>query len=180
MDRTQPTFLEITLKTIATHTITYMIMGLLASSLLNYASFLSDTSLNVMMKPISSPWVMAGPLFQPLRGLLFGVVFYLLRGAFFGKKNGWLVMWAMLVLVGILSTFGPTPGSVEGLIYTVFPLSVHLHGLPEVLLQSLLLALIVCYWVDHPRAKWLNWVMGVVFVLMMAMPALGLLVTYLQ
>ena len=94
---------------------------------------------------------MAGPLFQPIRGILFGIVFYLLRESFFGKKNGWLVMWVVLVIVGIFNTFGPTPGSVEGLIYTIFPLSVHLRGLPEVLLQSFFLSLILYYWLTTHR-----------------------------
>ena len=48
-------------------------------------------------------------------------------------------MWAMLVVVGILGTFGPTPGSLEGIFFTVFPLSDHFRGLPEVLLQAFFL-----------------------------------------
>jgi hypothetical protein len=28
------------------------------------------------MRPITDSWVMAGPLFQPVRGLIFALVFY--------------------------------------------------------------------------------------------------------
>lgn len=176
MNQTRPTLFETVVKTIVTHTVTYFIMGLLASTLLDYTRFYAETSLNLMMRQTNDPWVMVGPLFQPIRGILFGIVFYLLRETFFRKKNGWLIMWIVLVVVGIISTFGPTPGSLEGMLYTVFPLSVHLRSLPEVLLQALLLSLILFYWVNHPQNKWLNWVMGIAFFILMSFPILGLLV----
>ena len=176
MAQTRPTLLETVLKTIVTHNVTYFIMGLLASTFFNYARFFAESSLNLMMRQTNDFWVMVGPLFQPIRGILFGIVFYLLREPFFGKKNGWLVMWIVLVVVGILGTFGPTPGSIEGMLFTVFPLWVHLRGLPETLLQSLFLSLILFYWVNHPQKRWLNWVMGIAFVILLSFPILGLLV----
>ncbi len=175
MNRTRPTLLGVTVKTLVTHTVTYFIVGLLASLLLDYARFFAESSLSLIMRPTSDPWVMAGPLFQSVRGLLFGIVFYLLREPFFERKNGWLVMWLVLVVVGIIGVFGPAPGSVEGMIYTVFPLSVHLRSLPELLLQSLFLSLLLFYWINHPEKRWLNWVMGIAFALVMALPLLGLL-----
>ena len=176
MNQTRPILSETVVKTVVTHTVTYFILGLLASTILNYAGFFANSSLNLIMRQTNDPWVMAGPLFQPIRGVLFGIVFYLLREPFFGKKNGWLVMWVVLVVVGIFSTFGPTPGSIEGMLYTVLPLWVHLKGLPEVLLQSLFLSLILFYWVNHPQKKWLTWVMGIAFFILMSLPILGLLV----
>ena len=176
MSQTRPTLIETVVKTIVTHTVTYFVMGLLASTILDYARFFADSSLNLMMRQTNDPWVMVGPLFQPIRGILFGIVFYLLRESFFGKKNGWLVMWIVLVFVGIIGTFGPTPGSLEGMVYTIFPLWVHLRGLPEVLLQSLFLSLTLFYWVNNPQKKWLSWVMGIAFIILMSLPILGLLV----
>jgi hypothetical protein len=176
MDQSRPTIIEVILKTIVTHTITYFIMGLIASTFLEYGRLYAETSLNLLMRQISDPLVIAGPLFQPIRGALFGVVFFLLRDTLFGRKNGWLVMWITLVVVGILSPFGPSPGSIEGMIYTTLPMELHLTGLPEVLLQALILSALLFYWVNHPQKKWLNWVMGVVFVIMMLLPILGLLV----
>ncbi len=151
-------------------------MGLLASTILDYGRLFAESSLNLMMRPIDDPWVMAGPLFQPIRGLLFGIVFYLLREPFFGRRIGWLLIWLVLVVVGILGTFGPAPGSLEGLLYTVLPVWVHLRGLPEVLLQSLFLALILFYWVVHPEKRWLNWLMGIAFLILVSFPILGFLV----
>ena len=119
---------------------------------------------------------MAGPLFQPIRGILFGIVFYLLREPFFSRKDGWLIMWITLVVVGIIGTFGPTPGSLEGMLFTVFPLWVHLRGLPEVLLQSLFLSLILFYWVSHPQNRWLTAAVWIAFFILMSFPILGLLV----
>jgi hypothetical protein len=120
--------------------------------------------------------VMAGPLFQPLRGIIFALAFFPLREILFGKKNGWLVMGWLLVALGILSTFGPTPGSIEGMIYTILPISGQLVGWLEVIPQALLLSVILHYWVNHPEKKWLNWALGIVFFVMMLLPALGLLV----
>jgi hypothetical protein len=177
MNQARPTLLGVILKTVVAHTVTYFIMGLLASTILDYAGFFAESSLKVMMRQTSDPVVMAGPLFQPIRGVLFGIVFYLLREPFFGKKRGWLVMWLTLVILGILGTFGPTPGSLEGMLFTIFPLWVHLRALPEVLLQSLFLSLLLFYWVNHPEKRWLNWVLGIMFFVLMAFPILGLLVT---
>ena len=82
-----------------------------------------------------------------------------------------------MVVLGIFGTFGPTPGSLEGMIYTVLPLWVHLRGMPEVLLQSLALSGVLFYWVNHPEKKWLNWLMGILFFLFMLFPAMGLRLT---
>jgi hypothetical protein len=98
-----------------------------------------------------------------------------LREILFRNKNGWLAMWWTLVALGILSTFGPAPGSVEGMLYTVIPISDQLAGWLEVVPQALLLSAILFYWVNHPEKKWLNWVMGVAFVLLILMSVAGLL-----
>jgi hypothetical protein len=119
--------------------------------------------------------VMAGPLFQPIRGILFGIVFFLLRNILFKRQNGWLVMWVVLVVVGIISPFGPSPGSIEGIIYTTLPIGIQLKGLPEVLIQALILSIVLLYWVNYPEKKWLNWVMGIAFTLVVLLPTLGLL-----
>jgi len=176
MDQSRPTIIEVTSKTMVTHTITYFVMGLLAFTVFEYGRLYAETSLNTLMRQTSERLVMAGPLFQPIRGILFGIVFFLLRDTLFGRKNGWLVMWITLLVVGIISPFGPTPGSIEGMIYTVLPMELHLTGLPEVILQALILSVVLIYWVNHPEKKWLNWVMGVAFVLTLLLPALGLLV----
>jgi hypothetical protein len=175
MHTRRPTFGGIALKTIVVHTVTYFAVGLFAFVAFDYSSRFADPSLSCFMRQTDHPLVAAGPLFQPIRGLLFGIVFYRLRDVLFRGRDGWFSMWVMLVLVGIFSTFGPTPGSVEGLIYTTLPIGGQLSGLIEVLLQSLLLSIVTTYWVTHPNVRWLNWVLGVVFVIVLVLPALGLI-----
>ena len=168
-------FWDIILKTIVTHTVTYFIAGVLAMTLFNYGERFADPDFEYPMRLVSDPWVMAGPLFQPIRGLLFGLVFYALRSVLFRPRDGWLLIWALLVVVGILSTFGPAPGSIEGMIYTTSPFMSHLNALPEILFQSFLLSVILWYWVRNPDKRWLTWLMGIAFAVMVAMLVLGIL-----
>jgi hypothetical protein len=165
---------DILVKTVVTHTLTYFIVGLAAFVTFDYAQLYADTSLKFLMRQTTEPLVIAGPLFQPIRGLVFGSVFCLLRTPFFEKKNGWLVMWIVLVAFGIIGTFGPTPGSLEGLIYTILPLRLHILGLPEILAQSLLLSVVLFHWVNHPKKRWLNWCMGSAFIVVLVLPVLAL------
>ena len=167
--------LTLTVKTVTVHTVTYSLVGLLAFAVLDYGRLFAEPHLKVVMRQTDDPWVMAGPLLQPVRGLLFALAFYPLRGELFGRKDGWLVLWLELIILGILSPFGASPGSVEGMIYTIWPLWSHVIGLPEVLLQSLLLSVVLHYWVRHPEKKWLSWTLGILLFLLLLLPAIGLL-----
>ena len=125
-------------KSVVVHTVTYFVAGLLALTLGGYGETFAEPPLSHYMRPTSDRWVMAGPLLQPVRGLIFGLAFYPLRDVLFAPGRGWLTLWWLLVALGVLSTFGAAPGSVEGLIYTVIPPVDQFLGLWEVLLQSLL------------------------------------------
>jgi hypothetical protein len=173
MDISQPRLSSLVAKTAVCHTLTYFIMGALAFHFLNYAALMARPESG--MRPSTSPLVMAGPLFQPLRGLVFALVFYPLRECLFGRKNGWLLMGWMLIALGILSSFGPRSGSIEAMIYTPVPILSQLRGLLEVVPQALLLSALLCYWVNHPGKKWLSWLLGIVFFIMIALLILGLL-----
>jgi hypothetical protein len=173
---TRHTLPSLVVKTIITHTITYSLMGMLAAAIFDYRELFTVAGLSCLMRPFDDPLLVAAPLYQPVRGALFGLVFYLLRGPFFGQRRGWLVMWATLVGIGILGAFGPAPGSLEGLFFTVVPVWAQVRGLPEVLLQSLLLSGALFYWVNAPEKKWLSPAAGVAFVLLLALPVIGLLV----
>lgn len=155
------------------HTVTYLIVGLLAYRLFNYKALIADSTSN--MRPETHPLVRAGTLFQPIRGFLFGIVFYLLSSVLFSQANGWLVMWVMLVVVGIISTFAPAPCSIEGFIYTKMQGGRGWLGMLEILLQSFLLSFITYYWVNHPEHAWLTWTLYALFVIALVMPGLGLL-----
>ncbi|MGA2183640.1 MAG: hypothetical protein ABSH47_11475 [Bryobacteraceae bacterium] len=166
----------ILVRTAVAHTITYVVMGVLAAFTLDYARAFADPTVRLLMRQTSDPLVMAGPLFQPIRGVLFGIVLYLLREAFFNRRRGYLVLWVTLMIVGVAGTFGPAPGSLEGMIYTILPIGFQLRGLPEVLLQTFFLSWLVCYWVRHPEKRWLNWTLGIACFLALLGPVLGLLV----
>lgn len=154
------------------HTITYLFMGIIAMNLMDYRAAFASPEMACWMRSFDDPILQAGVLFQPLRGVLFGLAFYPVRSILFSANRGWLIMGWLLVALGILGTFGPAPGSFEGYIFT------RLHGqymgYIEVVPQALLLAAIVCYWVRHP-GKWLNWLLGILFGITVALPILGML-----
>jgi hypothetical protein len=173
----QLSFTSIALKTTIVHTVTYFIVGLIAFTFLDYSAKYADPTVANLMRQTDHPLVAAGPLFQILRGFLFGIVFYALRDIIFPRKHGWLTLWLMLVIVGIISPFGAAPSSIEGMLYTVLPTWFHIAGFPEVFIQAGLFAFLTCYWVNHPDKKWLSWTFGVLFVLVFVLSALGVLST---
>ncbi|HEU0295292.1 MAG TPA: hypothetical protein VFR47_21305 [Anaerolineales bacterium] len=175
MHEKSPTLWEIVSKTTVIHTLTYFVIGLIAFSLFDYSERFADPALSSLMRPTDDPLVQAGILFQPIRGVLFGLVFYLLRDVLFRQKNGWLIIWITLIVIGMISTFGTAPGSIEGLIYTKAAYEGLWGGQIEVLSQSLLFSILTWYWVNHTEKRWLSWVFGIVFFIALALPALGLL-----
>lgn len=168
-DYPQPTLTGLIVKTCIVHTITYMLMGIFAFKVLNYARAFSSAALAGFMRPISHPLIAAGPMLQPIRGLIFALAFFPLRSSFFGKRNGWLTLWWTLIALGILSTFGPAPSSIEGMIFTVVPIT--LSGYVEIVPQAFLLSAILFYWVNNPQKKWLSWLLGTCFCIVILMSA---------
>lgn len=171
-----PSLREVALKSMVVHTVTYFAVGLAAFRMLDYTAWFADPRVAAYMRQTDDPMVMAGPLFQPIRGLLFGVVFFILRDVVFRPRTGWRALWLTLLVVGILSPFGPTPSSIEGMIYTTWPLAWHLRGLPETVVQSLLLASILHAWVTRPLGRWVSVTLGIAFAAALILPTLGLLV----
>jgi len=166
---------SISLKAALVHTVTYFVIGFISYTVFDYTAKYADPLLMNFMRQTNHPLVAAGPMFQVFRGLLFGLVFFLLREIYFKQKNGWLPIWLMLLIVGIISTFGPSPSSIEGLLYTNVPFYFHLIGLPEVVVQSFLLAYLTHFWVTHPEKKWLNWLFGISFGIVILMSTMGIL-----
>jgi hypothetical protein len=175
MQPQRPLFVEAVLKTIVVHTVTYFILGVLSFTLLDYATLYAGPGIKQFLRQTSDPLVMAGPLFQPIRGLLLGAILYFLREPLFHRRHGWLVLWATLVVIGILSPYVAAPGSLEGLVYTTVPLAFHLSSLPEVILQTLMFSWLLFFWVCHPEKRWLTWLLAIIFFLVVLFPALGVI-----
>lgn len=177
MQDNQITLFGLTLKTIAAHTLTYFLIGFLAFSIFNYEAQFAQAEVRTWMRQTDDPIVALGPGLQPIRGIIFALAFYPLREVLFKRKNGWLVTWWLLIALGILSTFGPTPGSVEGMIYLAPAAGGFFSGgLLEILTQSFLFSALLYYWVNHPEKRWLNWLLGILVVLVVLMSLMGYLV----
>ena len=177
MKENQITLPSLTLKAIVSHTLTYFLVGLVASIVFNYSADFARPELRDYMRQLGDPWIALGPALQPIRGVLFALAFYPLAEILFKRKDGWLITWWLLVALGILSTFGPSPGSVEGAIYTTLPLRDQFFsgGMLEILTQSFLFSALLYYWVNHPEKRWLNWLLGISFGLVVLMSLMGYL-----
>jgi hypothetical protein len=174
MEFRHPGLAELIGKTIVSHSVTYFVMGILAYTFLDYREVFSSPYMACWMRSLDDPIIPAGPLFQPIRGLVFALAFYPLREILFGRRYGWLILWWLLVALGILSTFGPAPGSIEGMLYTKIPLLDQFRGWLEIVPQAFFLSLILFLWVRYPGRHWW-WILLVAFVLVMAMSVLGIL-----
>ena len=130
--------LKFILKTTGVHILTYILCGIIFSTIFNYHSLFTMDGVDDFMKEVGGSSTLLGPLVQVIRGLLFGVVLLLFKDTFMGKKYGWLKLWAILSIIGIINTPGPAPFSIEGIVYTKLPLEFHLKGAPEILIQTLL------------------------------------------
>lgn len=175
MENPQPSFRSILYRTIVTHTVTYFATGVVASLLLGYAARMTRPDVAPIIRPITDPILIATPLFQPLRAALLAIVFYLFREVLFGRRNGWLILWCTLVILGVLTPFSASWGGIEGMIFFNLPIWDHLAGWPEVFSQTLLLSIALTYWVDHPKSKRLAVSLWVGFGLTILLPMMALL-----
>ena len=157
---------------IAVHTITYFLAGVAAMYFFNYEELFVSGSLAGFMKPTDSPWVALGPALQVFRGLIFAVALWPFRAVFLNRAYGWQKLWLLFIGLAILSTFGPAPGSVDGLIYTQVPVGLQVRLLPELIIQSLLLSLGLYYWYVAPK-KAFNYLSAFLLVLILLMGLAG-------
>ena len=118
LDARRITLPSLTIKTIVVHTVTYFVAGILAYTINDYRTTYSQPPLSYLMRPTTDRLVMAGPLFQPIRGVIFALAFYPLRSILFATPRGWLTLWWLLLalagtgrdLVGVAT--GPGSGLV--------------------------------------------------------------------
>lgn len=159
----------------ATHMISYMIMGIIASNLFDYRDLFENSLMSCMYRPYDSPWIAAGPVLQVIRGLVFAIALWFFKEQFLNQNYGWLKLWGLLVGLSILSTTGAPPGSIEGFIYTKFSFLEHVKGYFEVGIQTLLFSLALYYWYARPKKAW-NIIAGIMVGLIAFMSTMGFLV----
>ena len=139
-------FLNFTGKVVIVHTVTYFMFGLLISNLFDYGRLYRQEIIRDFVRPIDSYYVFLGPLVQPIRGLLFALGLWPIRNTIMENRRGWLILWSIFIVFGILGTPAAAPSSLEGVIYSKLPLWYHLIGLPEIVLQTLAFSLILVWW----------------------------------
>ena len=133
------------------HVITYILCGILFMTIFHYGSNMTE----IGMRPVDSLIVGLAPVFQIIRGILFGIALWLFRVAYISKKIGWLVLWVILVILGILNTPGTGAGSIERIIYYEGGAefwNLMGGGMLEVLTQMLLFSIFTT-WILNRRKK---------------------------
>ena len=156
------------------HFLTYSLVGALFFALgLNVIVFYErhpDPALlgyQGIFRATDSAWVAAGPLFNLIRGLLFGLVLYPFRETLITRKWGWATLWALFLVLALFSTIGPGPGSIEGLIYTNVPLNHHLLTPWEGIIQTLAFSVLLVWW-EKSTSKRLSLILILIAVMMLA------------
>jgi len=148
-DRSFKAFVSFAIRVIVVHTVTYFVFGMIMSNVFDYGRVFQQEIIRDFMRPMESTSVFLGPILQPVRGLLYAIGLWPIRGVILEKKHGWLIVWGIFVLFGILGTPAASPSSMEGVIYSKLPLWYHLMGLPEILLQTLAFSFLLVWWDRH-------------------------------
>jgi glycerol uptake facilitator-like aquaporin len=66
---------------------------------------------------------------------------------------------------------------VEGAIHTTLPILEQFFsgGMLEIVAQSFLFSTLLFYWVNNPQKRWMNWLLGILFALVVLMSLMGYL-----
>ncbi|MBE0447598.1 MAG: hypothetical protein IBX64_05800 [Actinobacteria bacterium] len=148
-------YLPLMFKTIVVHSLTYSIVGGLYYQLVTHRYYVGETAVvDWLMRDPNSLWVQSLWLpAQVLRGILISIILYAIYDRIVELKNkGWMLISGLYLLVGWLSAAGPTPGSIEGIVYTKVPLDFQIISALEVIIQGLLLGLILNKWIQKTEA----------------------------
>jgi hypothetical protein len=150
----EQTFARFFARVTACHMVTCFVAGAFAFFVFDYATAFRSEHLACFMRPTDSRWVAIGPGLQWVRGLIFAAALYPFRHVFLEGPRGWLKLWGLVAGLAILSTAGPAPGSVEGLLYTKIPPLDQLIGLRETFVQTLAFSFLLVTWYRTPHRAW--------------------------
>jgi hypothetical protein len=171
-----PSFRSFIWRVVASHVITYFVVGLIAFELFDYRTLYAETELRHLMRSTDSGWVAAGPALQLIRGTLFGLVLWPFVDRIVAER-GALHLYGLVLGLAVLGTAGPSPGSLEGVFFTTLPLEIHLVGLPEVVVQTGVFSALLVAWCRKP-ARWMDIVAIVSIALVVLMSVAGVLASF--
>ncbi len=140
------------LKVTIIHVVTYIVCGMLSMTLFDYQSSVEQ----IGMRDTNSLIVALAPLFQLFRGFLFGIVLWIIRDVFLSKKNGWLIIWIIILILGVFNTPATAPCSIEYFIYcepVSGTLKITFGGLIEILIQTFLFSIVSFYAIKHGEKR---------------------------
>ncbi|OHD19156.1 MAG: hypothetical protein A2Y37_10290 [Spirochaetes bacterium GWB1_60_80] len=141
---------------------------------MDYGNLYALPPLSHFMRPVSDPIVALGPVLQIFRGLVLALVFWFFQQQLFRDKGGLPKLMLLVAGLSYLSAIGPAPGSLEGYIFTTFPLSIHLLGLPEFAIYLLSFSFLLNRWQKTGSRK-LTFIMSIALALLVGMNLLGFL-----
>ena len=125
------------------HIVTYIVAGIVFSTLFNYRELYQLGNTVYFMRPFDSTSSFIGPVIQIVRGAIFGLICLLFRPHLKEERLGYLKLFLIILVIGIINTPGPAPGSIEGIIYTQLPWQLHIFGLPEIIVQVFVFSFLV-------------------------------------
>lgn len=140
------------LKVTIIHVVTYIVCGMLSMMLFDYQSSVEQ----IGMRDMNSQIISLAPLFQIIRGFLFGIVLWIIRDVFLSKKNGWLIIWIIILILGVFNTPATAPCSIEYFIYcepVSGTLKITFGGLIEIVIQTFLFSIVSFYAIKHEEKR---------------------------
>lgn len=156
------------------HVVTYFLFGAFFAIIQNREAMYASQAVP-FMRPITDILVIAGPLFQLIRGPVIALTLYPIRDTLFNKEKGWLILWGLFLGLAVIGPVGPAPGSIEGLVYTIVPLELSISGWPEALSQTLAFSYIAYLWENNPGNRKIKIPLLAVFGLTIILSTLGIL-----
>ena len=108
------------LKVVISHAVTYILCGMFFYKVNNYKEELIDKNkglLGMKWRKADSVQMKLVPIFQLLRGALLGIVLVIIKDAVYDTSFGFLKLFVVLFITGLINVYQPAPDSIEGYIY---------------------------------------------------------------
>jgi F0F1-type ATP synthase assembly protein I len=138
------------LKVVIAHVVTYMLCGMFFYKVNHYKEELIDKQKGLngaKWRSQSDNVYKLVPLFQLLRGALLGIVLVIIKDAVYDTSFGFLKLFLILFITGLINVYQPAPDSIEGHIYIEpekgLTLKERLGGNIEIAVQIMLFSIIV-------------------------------------